>query len=358
MSDMIENILIQCSHLYIFGAGSTALKVKKVLQDKGKIICSFIVSSALSDQQIEGIQITPLTDYSEFDTNLPVIVAVFNREPNAFLPEIIIKLKALGFSKIITYPEFESFFPEQLHDNYWLTDKKFYNENIQEFIDVLSLFNDPVSINNYSLIIEYIKTFDPLLLKYPDFEDQYFPKDINVWNGEGAFYDLGSYDGSNILDAFREKGLLELVVAFEPDLNNFQKIINNSLLQNSAKQLFLYPCGVWSETTFLKFSAGTGESSFYNESGRQLISVVKIDDVLHAKPGYIKLDVEGAEINALLGAKNTICKHKPSLAISIYHHPDHFYSIPKLVSSWNLGYKFYVRMHGNNLFDTVLYCIQ
>jgi FkbM family methyltransferase len=357
-SAMIKNQLIESSSFYIFGAGSIAMKVKNVLQSEGKIITSFIVSSKSSRQQINGIQVKVLTQSSKFDKNTPVIIAVFNREPNAFLVDIIIKLKAFGFSQIITYPEFHSFFPTQLGDDYWLTDKIFYSDNIKKYNEVLSLFNDQTSKENYSQIIEYLKTFDPFILGKYNSQNQYFPLDIDVWNGKGALYDIGSYDGENIYDAFLIKGQLELVIAFEPDLINYNRIVNNQKLKNIARQFFIYPCGVWSETTMLRFKSDGGESSSQSEDGNHIIPVVKIDEVIHTRPGYLKMDIEGAEVEALIGAKETIFEFRPSLAISLYHRPNHFFTIPLLVNSWNLGYKFYIRFYANNLFETVLYCIQ
>jgi FkbM family methyltransferase len=355
---MNADYIINSSNFYIYGAGNTAIMVKNILLQQKKNISSYIISAISSEQNIDGIPINQISHSSGFDTNLPVIIAIFNRDPNAFLPDIIFNLQACGFKKIITFPEFHSLFSKQLGDIFWLTDKNFYSKNTSKYTEVLSMFNDEVSITQYSLIIEYLKKFDSSILIKPDFDNQYFPKDIDVWDGKDTFCDLGSYDGSNIIDAFREKGLLEQVIAFEPDLDNFKKLVTNSLVQKTTKQLLLFPYGVWSETTFLRFNGGSGESSAFDESGGQIIPVVKVDEIVHSKPGYIKFDVEGAEIEALLGGKNTICKHRPSLAISLYHHPDHFYLIPKLIRSWDLDYKFYLRLHGNNLFDTVLYCIK
>lgn len=354
---MEATYLLKYQDYYIFGAGETALNVFSVLQKNGKSVSGFIVSSG-DERKIDGIPLLSLNPLSKIDYTLPIIIAVFNREPTAFLCDIINNLKSFGFSNVITFPEFHSVFPEELGDIFWLTDRIFYSENIEQYNDILKILYDKSSVNSFSSIIEYLRTFNPEKLFRPDFDNQYFPKDLSVWDGKDAFLDLGSYDGSNIVDACREKGVLDAAVAFEPDLENFQRIVNNPLLKSSAKEYFLYPCGVWSETTFLKFNIGSGESSAQNESGDQIVPVVKVDDILQIKPGYIKFDVEGAEIEALLGIKETIKKHRPSLAISIYHKPDHFYAIPKLVSSWDLGYKFYIRLHGNNLFDTVLYCIQ
>lgn len=341
----------------IFGAGNTAQKVKNVIQNSGKTVCSFIISSG-NENKIENIRVVPLSSLSDVDFNIPLIIAIFNREPNAYLSEIIAQLKSLGFKKVVTYPEFHSVYPEQLGDIFWLTDRNYYISNIEKYENVLKLLDDQVSIDCYKQIIQYLKTFNPDILQKPDFENQYFPEDIDVWDGKGAFFDFGSYDGGNIVDAYKKKGILETAIAFEPDLENFQKIVENQQLPEAAKQLFLYPCGVWSETTLLRFSAGSGESSSQDDFGNQIIPVVKVDDILNVRPGYIKFDVEGAELEALNGVQKTIKIYRPSLAISIYHKPDHFYSILNLVYSWNLDYKFFVRLHGNNLFETVLYCIQ
>ena len=70
----------------------------------------------------------------------------------------------------------------------------------------------------------------------------------------------------------------------------------------------------------------------------------------------IKYDVEGAEIEALKGSKETIIKHLPNLAVSLYHKPEHLFKIPLLIKSWNLNYRFYLRLHEYNTYGLVLYC--
>ena len=69
------------------------------------------------------------------------------------------------------------------------------------------------------------------------------------------------------------------------------------------------------------------------------------------------MDIEGSEYEALLGAKDTIYSSKPNLAICLYHKPNDLYEIPLLINSWNLGYKFYLRMHSYSAFDLVLYAV-
>ena len=99
-------------------------------------------------------------------------------------------------------------------------------------------------------------------------------------------------------------------------------------------------------------------ASSLSDEGNTLIQCVSLDETLATKEvNLIKYDVEGAEIEALKGSKKIISKLKPNLCISIYHLADHLIKIPNLIHSWNLGYKFYVRIHEYNTFGVVLYCI-
>lgn len=70
---------------------------------------------------------------------------------------------------------------------------------------------------------------------------------------------------------------------------------------------------------------------------------------------YIKMDIEGAEYAALVGAEKTIKTHRPRLAISIYHNPADYWRLCELVHKFCPEYKFAVRHHQNNHLDTVLY---
>ena len=59
-----------------------------------------------------------------------------------------------------------------------------------------------------------------------------------------------------------------------------------------------------------------------------------------------------------ISAKNTIKKFRPNLCVSAYHKPYHIFQIQNLLESWDLDYKFYLRVHEHNTFGTVLYCLQ
>jgi FkbM family methyltransferase len=85
------------------------------------------------------------------------------------------------------------------------------------------------------------------------------------------------------------------------------------------------------------------------------VDVISIDEFVEERllnVGLIKLDVEGAEYDTILGAKETIMKQKPILIISIYHSVKDFFEIKPLLESWGVGYKFYIRHHVLSAPDT------
>ena len=73
---------------------------------------------------------------------------------------------------------------------------------------------------------------------------------------------------------------------------------------------------------------------------------------------FIKMDVEGSELQALVGAAASLRKWRPKLAISLYHRPEDFFSIPLWIDSLDCGYRFYLDHYSIHSEETVLYAAQ
>jgi hypothetical protein len=107
----------------------------------------------------------------------------------------------------------------------------------------------------------------------------------------------------------------------------------------------------------VRFSAGQGTGSHVSATGDTVIQCVALDDALPAfRPNFIKMDVEGAEYDALWGARRLIAEHRPGLAISLYHRAEHLWQLPLLVRQLTGGRgKYFIRLHQHGAFDLVLY---
>jgi FkbM family methyltransferase len=165
--------------------------------------------------------------------------------------------------------------------------------------------------------------------------------------------DCGAYNGDT-LDALMGAGYqIEAVAAFEPDPNNYAKL---AARPHNFNAMFL-PCAVSSSASLVPFDSGHGTSSRIDQRGQLTVQCVTIDEVLPSfAPNLIKMDIEGAEPDALLGAERTLRRYRPGLAISLYHQPDHLWEIPLWLGGLNLGYKMYIRGHYHCGHEMVLYC--
>ena len=153
------------------------------------------------------------------------------------------------------------------------------------------------------------------------------------------------------------------VYSFEFIPSNIDIFKRNLDLNPTIKNITIIPNPLWDKKDVVLYYNDNGPGSnvnnekFLNYDGE--IKTTTIDALIHnhnvLKVNFIKMDIEGAELNALKGAIQTIKTHKPKLAISIYHSLDDFYSIPHFISNLNLGYKFYIGHHTLNIFETVLY---
>lgn len=75
------------------------------------------------------------------------------------------------------------------------------------------------------------------------------------------------------------------------------------------------------------------------------------------KVTFIKMDIEGAELETLKGASRLIAEQKPKLAVCVYHKPEDIFTIPEYLRTLNPDYKFYLRYYTFAEWDTVLYAI-
>src|SRR5437867_3661050 len=70
---------------------------------------------------------------------------------------------------------------------------------------------------------------------------------------------------------------------------------------------------------------------------------------------FIKMDIEGSELSALRGAESSIRRWRPKLAISLYHRPEDFFSIPSWIDSLDIGYRLFLDHYSIHHEETVLY---
>lgn len=149
------------------------------------------------------------------------------------------------------------------------------------------------------------------------------------------------------------------VYCFEPSKINLEKLNYNINRNNLNHVIKVINLGLWNNSKKIYLYNKEG-SSYCNEfKGDEIINVITLDTFIIneniSNINYIKMDIEGGEINALYGAQNTISRFKPNLAISIYHNVEDLYEIPNFIKSIVPEYKFYISHKKNDFVETVLF---
>lgn len=285
------------------------------------------------------------------------------------------KIKALYVIKGISYLEESNFrFPTnkkiQLVDNYYrgLLERdlsfQYFQKNETLFKQTYEWLFDELSKQTMERYLEgHIElTNFPMkdLWEYEDVNNQYFPLDIIRLGDDEIFVDCGAYTGDTLENFLKRVKKFEKYYALEPDKRRRTELKKVIKRFKGEGRICYIPIGAWDRKEELCFSLSNecGEIVSDNKCSEK-ISVDAIDNVVDEdeKVTFIKMDIEGAELKALEGARNTILRWKPKLAICVYHKREDLITIPQFIKSIDMGYKLYLRAHYPYCSELVLYAI-
>lgn len=218
-------------------------------------------------------------------------------------------------------------------------------------------------------VIDRIKL---LLLGLPcppdsEYKDGYFGYRGLLLDENETYVDGGGYIGDSaeefIMNARKNGRQYRWIYSFEPD-REICKIAETNLQQHENVEVVA--AGLWNKTTQLQFfvKQESMSSGFCKETGETsiLVPVVSLDEFFEEKdetewPTTIKMDIEGSEKEALLGATEIIRTKKPKLVICVYHKPEDIYELIQVIRDICPDYSFKLWQIGESFFDMILYAI-
>lgn len=206
-------------------------------------------------------------------------------------------------------------------------------------------------------ILSYKVTFNRDYLKnnIRPTQDQYLDSNIMSFSDKEVIVDCGAYIGDNILTYFKYMKTASKYYAIEPDKDNIE-IAKRIMSEEKYKNIEYYTLATGNENKTMKFTS-FGAGSYIDTQGKEEINIVRIDDFIKEPITFIKMDIEGSEIDTLKGALNQIKNNKPKLAICAYHKPDDLWKIPQYVLSIRNDYKVYLRLYLSTFCESVLYFV-
>ncbi len=188
-------------------------------------------------------------------------------------------------------------------------------------------------------------------------ENPYFLSEIFDLNKCGVFLDGGAYIGDTIEIAQKFIPNLRLIYAFEPNKETYKRLIDNKRIKRTGVKFFNNGLGKQEgEFRFTNDDAGSrisdeGSEEIHVLSAGEFVSGLGKDEL----PDFIKLDIEGAELDVIESLDMFIARYKPDLAISIYHKLEDLWTIPLKLKLFCPEYHIYIRHQSNYYTETICY---
>jgi FkbM family methyltransferase len=222
-----------------------------------------------------------------------------------------------------------------------------------------------IDLNKINYPIEFYFTAGGILTDFIIKQYEYNKNGILIKAEKGdTVIDGGACWGDTALYFANEAGNNGKVFSFEFIPNNIKVFEKNILLNKNLKDIIeLIKHPLWKDSSTKMYFKDNGPGSRVSiesfDSSEGECFTQSIDDLVEQqdldKIDFIKMDIEGAEMNALEGASKTIKKFKPKLAIALYHSVDDFERIPVLIKEMVPEYKFYFSHCSINAEESILF---
>lgn len=327
----------------IYGAGFVGTWACRYLQSIGATVASFIDRDPRKiGGQVSGIQVVSLDS-----EGLCTVPGIFIAARHA-IREVERSLARLGC-------------PNMSFDAYFVV------KNYERLATVRDGFLvDERSIETFNALLVAMLRGDTESCRAVMEKDMYFGVPEFAGNFDETFVDAGAFVGDSVERFMWENlGTFRHVYAFEPGLRQFRAM--EKRVARLAEEWAFAPSTVSLVNAGLSSSEGEMVCTFVDDSplrhglaagqSGQTVPVYSLDQYLGGKSiTFLKADVEGMEMELLRGAEGTIRRHKPKLALCVYHYPSDLYEVAEYVRSLVPEYTFTLRQHAPIFGDFVLYC--
>jgi FkbM family methyltransferase len=189
----------------------------------------------------------------------------------------------------------------------------------------------------------------------------YFDRSVHRLTPDEVVVDGGAYVGDTLSSFVDESaGQFDSYYAFEPDPVSFDRLVVEAA--RDPARITAVQAGLARRTSSARLLSTHGADARLlrgDETGGEEVPVVGLDEYFEERrpPTLIKMDIEGAEAEALNGGSHLIETARPTLAISAYHYPMDLWRIPLLLDRLMPGSRLFLRHYTREVDDTVCYAI-
>ena len=348
------------SRVVLFGSGNLGRRAAQALRGIG------IEPLAFSDNnkdrwgtRIDGLEVLSPTEAARcYGNDSTFLVTIWNEFH--WFRETALQLKSYGCGQVAPYVALHWRFPEMflpclLND----LPHKLYRES-DLVLATQALWADRESRAIYDANIRFRALGNLDNLPGRPVENTYFPLDILTLSDSDCFLDCGATGGEMTQDLIRKRGdRFESFCALDADNISFPKLeaYRESLSEPFKSKLKLYNCAVGAKREVVHF-AHSGQTGSRVSSEGLPVDCFPIDDLFaETLLTFIKMDIEGAEYDALLGGRKVIQRDRPILAICVYHTQNDIWRIPLFVRGTLPEHKIYLRAYEGDGYQTIMYAV-
>lgn len=230
-------------------------------------------------------------------------------------------------------------------------------QHTKEYKWLYEILEDEQSQKTLFYILMYRIFLDETYLSLSETEEiQYFDSKIIPRRENHVFVDCGAFTGDSATDFIKYCAPDEnykRIYCYEPAPDNYCQVLE---AMNGYHDVVCMNKGVFDENSQMRFTSNMpNAANRINPAGDKVVEIVDIDSDIREPVSFIKMDIESAEPNALLGARRHITEDKPILAICVYHTVTDLLKIPQIIYEMNNNQKFYLRHHGHNTPEEIVF---
>ena len=316
--------------IVLYGMGNGADKILDFCADKKIPVTGVFASDGFCRKHsFRGYPVMPYTQARDTFGDMIVLVAFGTARP-----EVIRNIERIAGEQELYAPDVPLMGGE-------LFDMDYFRTNRGRLEEAYGFLEDDLSRKTFLSHVNFKISGNLSYLKECETAAQEAFRELPAFSDHEVYIDGGAYTGDTILEFARSVQGYERIIAVEPDNKNYHKLELNTEGMDNVECLNI---GLYSGRGEALFAARAGRNSSFGEGGDRTAAVDSIDNILGGKKAtFIKLDVEGQETEALIGAEKTIAAYKPRILAAAYHRSADLYGIPLLVKKIRPDYRVYMR---------------
>lgn len=348
--------------LFVYGAGGLGQKLVAGLRSEGVAIEGFCDSNpAVWGKEVLGLSVmSPEVAVAAAGDSGGFIISTWSLGKESRNAEMRHTLERLGVKHVtfFTGPFWE--YPRRFLPHYRVDLPSKLLAARRDILAAAGLLADADSRRQFFVQLQMLATTTFDEVSYVTRGDTYFPVDLVSPAMLRQFVDCGAYDGDTFRTLVAYAGdQLEQYWGFEPDPVNISRlretVSKSTIGQEGRTKILAYAVGEVSGP--LRFNATGDVGARAAPDGATEVECRRLDDELaDANPTFIKMDIEGSELEAISGAARLLAEQQPACAVCVYHYQDHLWKVPLRLHAALPRHRMYLRAH-QATFDVVCYAV-